>query len=237
MKEFILALSLTLMLGATQTTNASSAPKHRYVPTTQVDNKQAATSVDNCLSTPAAQDEVEAYSDTTSVDTNDSQAVSDEDDGNARSHSIYSLENYDDPFDFLGSIFGKGTLFFVMFLLLVIGLLFVFAPLIALFIIFRYLYRRHQDRMKIMEMAMEKGVDVPESQRPIDKQSDEYLFKRGLRNFFLGAGLVVMFLFWDWGFMAGIGALVCVYGLGQVAIGYLPTFRKKYLHQEEKQED
>lgn len=224
MKKLFLAFMLSLTLGVSQVALASSAPKHRYTPKTQVDHQQAAPS----QAQPAtSQDAVEAYSDTTSVDTTAAQMDDADDSRQSHSSSIYSLDNYNDPFDFLGTVFGKGILFLVIFLMLIIVLLFVFAPLIVIFIIFRYLYRRHQDRMKIMEMAMEKGVDVPESQRPIDKQSDEYLVKRGLRNAFLGAGLVAMFSFWDWGFMAGIGALVAIYGLGQLAMGYLPTLRNK----------
>lgn len=225
MKKLFLAFMLSLTLGVTQMSFAASAPKHRYTPKTQVDKKQAVSATEQ-PTTSASQDAVEAYSDTTSVDTTSAQVDAD-DSTQSRSHSIYSLENYDDPFDFFGSVFGKGTLFFVMFVMLVIGLLFVFAPLIIIFIIFKYLYRRHKDRMRIMEMAMEKGVDVPEEQRPIDKQSDEYLIKRGLRNFFLGAGLVAMFAFWHWHFMAGIGALVSVYGLGQLAMGYIPNWKNK----------
>ena len=225
MKKLFLAFMLSLTLGVTQMSFAASAPKHRYTPKTQVDNKQVVSATEQ-PTTSAPQDAVEAYSDTTSVDTTSAQVDAD-DSNQSRSHSIYSLENYDDPFDFFGSVFGKGTLFFVMFVMLVIGLLFVFAPLIIIFIIFKYLYRRHKDRMRIMEMALEKGVDVPEEQRPIDKQSDEYLIKRGLRNFFLGAGLVAMFAFWHWHFMAGIGALVSVYGLGQLAMGYIPNWKNK----------
>lgn len=225
MKKLFLAFMLSLTLGVTQMSFAASAPKHRYTPKTQVDNKQVVSATEK-PTTSASQDAVEAYSDTTSVDTTSAQVDAD-DSNQSRSHSIYSLENYDDPFDFFGSVFGKGTLFFVMFVMLVIGLLFVFAPLIIIFIIFKYLYRRHKDRMRIMEMALEKGVDVPEEQRPIDKQSDEYLIKRGLRNFFLGAGLVAMFAFWHWHFMAGIGALVSVYGLGQLAMGYIPNWKNK----------
>ena len=225
MKKLFLAFMLSLTLGVTQMSFAASAPKHRYTPKTQVDNKQVVSATEH-PTTSASQDAVEAYSDTTSVDTTSAQVDAD-DSNQSRSHSIYSLENYDDPFDFFGSVFGKGTLFFVMFVMLVIGLLFVFAPLIIIFIIFKYLYRRHKDRMRIMEMALEKGVDVPEEQRPIDKQSDEYLIKRGLRNFFLGAGLVAMFAFWHWHFMAGIGALVSVYGLGQLAMGYIPNWKNK----------
>ena len=172
MKKLFLAFMLSLTLGVTQMSFAASAPKHRYTPKTQVDNKQAVSATEQ-PTTSASQDAVEAYSDTTSVDTTSAQVDAD-DSNQSRSHSIYSL-----------------------------------------------------DRMIIMEMSMEKVVDVPEEQRPIDKQSDEYLIKRGLRNFFLGAGLVAMFAFWHWHFMAGIGALVSVYGLGQLAMGYIPNWKNK----------
>ena len=136
------------------------------------------------------------------------------------------MGNYDDPFDFLGSVFGKGALIFFIILFSILGLLFIFAPLIAIFLIVRYLMRRHNDRIKLAEMAMEKGINVPESQRPIDKQSNEYLVKRGLRNAFLGAGLCAMFAFWGADFLAGIGALIIFYGIGQTVIGSLPVIKQ-----------
>ena len=134
-------------------------------------------------------------------------------------HSRYSLDNYDDPFDFIGSVFGGGERWLLIIFCIIFGLLFVFAPLIIVFLVIRYLIRRHNDRMKLAEMAMEKGINVPESDRPIDKQSDEYLVKRGLRNAFLGAGLCAMFAWWDADFLAGIRALVFFYGMGQTVIG------------------
>lgn len=232
MKKVILALALMMSIGATQVTWASAAPKHRYHPTTQqVDKQTPATQQADKQAASVQQkankddEALEAYSDTTSLDTiaeDDSYA----DDDDARTyHSKYSMGNYDDPFDFLGSVFGGGTLAFVIFLCILIGLLFVFAPLIIIFIIVRYLMRRHNDRVKLAEMAMEKGINVPESQRPIDKQSNEYLVKRGLRNTFLGLGLCAMFAWWSSSFLAGIGALVGIYGVGQVVIGSLPAIK------------
>ena len=41
MKKLFLAFMLSLTLGVTQMSFAASAPKHRYTPKTQVDNKQA----------------------------------------------------------------------------------------------------------------------------------------------------------------------------------------------------
>lgn len=231
MKKAILALALVMSMGATQVSWASSAPKHRYHPTTQqVDQQDAQEKVADGKTASAeqkasAQDDgpLEAYSDTACADT----AINydcDHDDTRAY-HSKYSLENYDDPFDFIGSVFGSGMLGVVVIFCIIFGLLFILAPLIVFILLIRYLVRRHNDQIKLAEMAMEKGVNVPESDRPIDKQSDEYLVKRGLRNVFLGAGLCAMFSWWSVDFLAGIGALIGFYGLGQTLIGLLPAIK------------
>ena len=172
MKKAILTLALIMSIGATQVSLASSAPKHRYHPTTQQVDKQAAAG-----QASAAQDDeaIAAYSDTTATDTTDYADV--DDNANRAYHSKYSLGNYDDPFDFIGSVFGGGALSVVVIFCIIFGLLFVFAPLIIVFLVIRYLIRRHNDRMKLAEMAMEKGINVPESDRTIDTQSDEYLVK------------------------------------------------------------
>ena len=193
---------LALATGTTTLSLAASAPKHRYQPG------------------------IEAYSDTTSVDT----VVSDniDDDVDNSSYSKYSMGNYSDPFDYFGNVFGKGALVVIVILCLVFGLLIVFAPFIIILLIIRYFIRRHEDRVRLAEMAMEKGQPIPESAKSIDKQSNEYLVKRGLRNGFLGAGLCAMFLIWDADFLAGIGALVFIYGLGQAVIGSLPTIKNYF---------
>ena len=156
MKKAILTLALIMSIGATQVSLASSAPKHRYHPTTQQVDKQATSE-----QASAAQDDeaIAAYSDTTATDTSDYADVDDND--NRAYHSKYSLGNYDDPFDFIGSVFGGGALSVIIIFCIIFGLLFVFAPLIIVFLVIRYLIRRHNDRMKLAEMAMEKGINVP----------------------------------------------------------------------------
>ena len=231
MKKAILALALVMSMGATQVSWASSAPKHRYHPTAQqVDQqnpqeKAADGKTASADQKASAQDDeaLEAYSDTTSSDSAINDAC-DYDDAHAY-HSKYSLGNYDDPFDFIGSVFGSGMLSAMVIFCIIFGLLFVLAPLIVCILLIRYLVRRHNDRIKLAEMAMEKGINVPENDRPIDKQSDEYLVKRGLRNVFLGAGLCAMFSWWNVDFLAGIGALIVFYGLGQTIIGSLPVIK------------
>ena len=99
MKKAILALALVMSIGATQVSLASSAPKHRYHPTTQqVDSKAAPASAAQPSASKDKDDEaLEAYSDTTSTD---SANYDDYDENDNRSvHSRYSLDNYDDPLD------------------------------------------------------------------------------------------------------------------------------------------
>lgn len=219
MKKSILAFMLLVSLGTASVSMASSAPKHRYQPvaTQQAQQAQQTTQQD--------EDAIEAYSDTTSNDTVVDEAA-DDNWQSSKPHSEYSLKNYDDPFDFFGSLFGKTSLVLVMLIGALFFLLIVLAPLIIIYLLVRYLMRRHNDKMKLAEMAMEKGINVPEGERPIDKQSDEYLVKRGLRNAFLGLGLCAMFSFWDADFLAGLGALMFFYGLGQTVIGSLPTIHQ-----------
>lgn len=241
MKKSILAFILFMSLGTASVSMASSAPKHRYQPTVtqqQVDKSSIHKQSDKQTVAPDDEDEdaIEAYSDTVSTD-----SVTDEpQDYNwqpPKPHSEYSLSNYDDPFDFLGSLFGKGTLFVIMLIGCLLFLLVVLAPLIIIYLIVRYLMRRHNDRIKLAEMAMEKGINVPEGERPIDKQSDEYLVKRGLRNAFLGLGLCAMFTIWNAEFLAGLGALIFFYGLGQTVIGSLPAIRQWWKERNNKNND
>ena len=116
MKKAIFTLALILSIGATQVSLASSAPKHRYHPTTQQVDKQAAAG-----QASAAQDDeaIAAYSDTTATDTTDYADV--DDNANRAYHSKYSLGNYDDPFDFIGSVFGGGALSVIVIFCIIFG--------------------------------------------------------------------------------------------------------------------
>lgn len=214
MKKAIVALALIMSMGLNQVSLASSAPKHRYTPSTEQVDKSANTS-----------EELEAYSDTTSVDSAYEDDYAEDDDPVNYSHSRYSLLNYDDPFDYIGSVFGKGALWCVGIFTVIFTLLFVFAPLLIILLILRYLYRRHNDRMRLAEMAMDKGVNIPESSRPIDRQSSDYLMKRGIRNACLGFGLSIMFGIWGSRLLSGFSALVLCYGIGQILISLLPIIR------------
>ena len=214
MKKAIVSLALIMSMGLHQVSLASSAPKHRYTPSQEQVDKSSNTS-----------EQLDAYSDTTSVDSAYDDAYAEDDNQDNYAHSRYSMLNYSDPFDYIGSVFGKGALWCVGIFTVIFTLLFVFAPLLIILLILRYLYRRHQDRMRLAEMAMDKGVNIPESSRPIDRQSSDYLMKRGIRNACLGFGLAIMFGIWGSRLLSGFSALVLCYGVGQILISLLPTIK------------
>ena len=68
------------------------------------------------------------------------------------------------------------------------------------------------------EKAMESGQPIPEEIMSVDKQSEGYLWKRGVRNVAIGLGLMLMFWIWDSETLVGIGVLIFCYGIGQMII-------------------
>lgn len=113
------------------------------------------------------------------------------------------------------SIAGPGIVAALIFGLLICLAIF-FAPLIIIFLIVRYFIKRNNARVRIAENAMANGGAIPESLKPIERQDASYLHDKGVLNVALGAGLFVMFWLWDWSMMQGVGALIAIYGAGQM---------------------
>ena len=209
MKQKILIFALMFVLG----TAAVAQPKHRHhavADTTAV--------VTNAAANANADEGVEAFSDTTSIA-----------EENATVPHVYvdddfdfdDFEDFEDMPRWLRSLLGGsvgvigGT--FIILMLIIAGLL-ALAPFVALVLILRYLIRQHNDRVTLASKAMESGQPIPEELMPVDKQSDEYLRRRGIRNIWIGIGMAIMFGFWDADLLTGVGFLVLCYGIGQVFI-------------------
>ena len=220
MKKLILALVLLSSVGTATSLQAKAAPKHRYQVSVSVDDvadsqKKSQTKADD--------EAIEAYSDTTAVDTAAEEATDPDEsyDSNSNRGSIYSPSNYTDPFDYFGSLYGKGAVTFFIVVLVILGLLITIAPIIIVFLLIRYLLRRHDDKVRM------------ETVSPVDRTSNEYYVCSGLRNAFLGLALCVMFLIWEWNLMAGVAAFIFIYGFGKVVIGNLPAIKKYFQHKDE----
>lgn len=237
MKKLLFAIALMISAGTLQITNASPAPKHRYQPTkTSVTDPSQSTPTEEAAAADTAG--IEAYSDTTSVN-----GTADNDDGyydkgdEDTPHSKYSLVQYDDPFDWVGSIFGT-TGIIIIFILITLLLL---APFIVIILIIRYLIKRHNDRVKLEYEAYQRRMQEKEenpapSSAPVSPLSNEYMVHRGIRNIFVGLGLAVMFGIWGADVLVGVSCLVIFYGLGQCVIALLPAIQKEYQAYKKRKE-
>ena len=203
---FTLALLLTLSMGM-----QASGQKHRHTPRNeQVDS--------------TGKDAVEAFSDTTSTDTMTSSRhkgkvtittptspwssntvtyeMEDEDFGSMLKHIFVDMDNK--------SITG---MFFILGVLLI---LFVLAPLLIIIALFYFINKNRKEKMRLAQMAMQQGQPIPDqllNEKPVDAD-DEY--QKGMRQCFVGVGLMV-FLGYAAGQVGfGIGALVFCIGLGKV---------------------
>ena len=197
MKKYLIAIAMVLALSM----NANAAAqKHRHTPRTE--------QVDSTKNNP---DAIEAFSDTTAVSSTSDAADEDEqqviqystEDARGVLHEIFS--GLDDT-AIAGMIFAAFVLF----------LLFVLAPILIICAVFYFINRNRKDRIKLAQMAMEKGQPIPEDLLKEKVHNvDRADYQTGLRQMFTGVGLAIFLgiVVGDIGF--GIGALVFFIGLGK----------------------
>ena len=200
-----------LLLLGTAAPEATARPSHRNHPQTE-----AAVKKDTAA--------LEAFSDTTSASAQT--PVPADESMNQQSHGVFDPSNYDDPISFYDALWTAGSIggVLVAIFITLVTLTIFFLPLIVVIVLIRYLIRRHNDRVRLAEKAMETGNGPQEAEaiqsEPQPMEGDEQMWRRGIRNASIGLGLMVMFAFWDALPLSGVGALVLFYGLGQMAIVY-----------------
>ena len=216
MKKILLSMALLLSLGSSTTV---SAQRHRHTPRTETVAKDSVKSKD---------EGIEAYSDTSSVAQEDS-AVYDATYPNTDDNSL-DPSNFDNPFSWFAHLcsINYAGIAFILFVLFIFILL--FTPLIIVLLIIRYFIKRHNDRVRLAEKAMETGQMLNDEDMPLSKKSPEYMWQRGIRNVSIGLGLMVFFWFLGAESLAGIGGLVACLGAGQmfmVRYNYNSKFGRK----------
>lgn len=199
MKQTLIALALMLTFSAT---TVDAQPKHRHHATATAVVQQPDITGQG----------IEAYSDTTEVTADDTVITA------KPTSTSYDPSDYNDPFSWLVAI--SGTTFGLSLAMIILFFVFAFIllPFILLIVLIRYFIKRHNDRVDLAQRAMASGQPIPEELKPVDKQSDDYLWRKGIKNATLGAGLMVMFWIWSNNGLAGIGALILCYGIGQMVI-------------------
>ena len=190
---FTMALLLTLSMGM-----QASGQKHRHTPRSE--------KVDS-----ARNDSVEAFSDTTSTSNYSTSVWDDEDDDPRR----FGLTHFD--FGFNVSQKDIAGIFFVLGVLLII---FVLAPVLIIIALFYFINKNRKEKMRLAQMAMQQGQPIPDGLLK-DKESDfdNNDYQRGMRQCFVGVGLMIFLGFAAGTVGFGIGALVFCIGLGKVFAG------------------
>ena len=204
-----MALLLTLSMGM-----QAAGQKHRHTPR----KEQVDTTKNNGI---------EAFSDTTSIDsvtvTKHKGKVTVTTRTSPWSTNTRTYELDDDSFGNMSSsafseMRGKDLagMFFVLCVLLII---FVLAPVFIIIALFYFINKNRKEKMRLAQMAMQQGQPIPDqllNEKPMDAD-DEY--QKGMRQCFVGVGLMI-FLGYAAGQVGfGIGALVFCIGLGKVFAG------------------
>ena len=203
MKKYVIAIAMMLTLGM----NADAASQsHRHSPRTE--------QVDSTQNKP---DAIEAFSDTTSVDSADA----DEDEyvtyRNSNSISDEDAKMLREVFEGVGGIVGPGIALGIV----TVIVLFLLLPLLIIIAIFYFVNRNRKEKYRLAEMAIKNGQPIPDELLKEQKSKDDWErndYAAGMRQLFLGIGLAIFLGYAAGKIGFGIGALVFFIGLGKVII-------------------
>ena len=178
----------------------AAAQHHRHTPRTE--------QTDSTKDNPSA---IEAFSDTTTV------ADSTVADVQSGTHVSFSVD--DDAVGVMEHVFGnldKNAIAGMFFAAVIVFIIFVLAPILIIIAVFYFINKNRKDRIKLAQMAMEKGQPIPDEllkEKQNSISNDDY--QTGIRQMFTGVGLAIFLgiVVGDIGF--GIGALVFCIGLGK----------------------
>lgn len=164
-----------------------------------------------------AKDALEAFSDTT-METVDS----------AISRNVNIVDDLDDDED-AGPIFKKfmrevnaNGLVGMFFAMMVVLVIFVISPLVIFGLLLYFIFRNRRQKMRLAEMAMQNGQPIPDQLLREPDFGDTATYQSGMRQLFLGIGLMIFLGFTAGKIGVGIGALVFFIGLGKVIIARKP---------------
>ena len=201
MKRYLIII---LLAGALLAPVTIQAQKHRHHP-----------QVVNPTSLPNDTAGIVAYSDTTSIDTAGTSLPASVDD-DFDDEDVY-VDNF--PLNDLKDMFGVGvggTI--VAILVILVMLLIAIAPFLVVVFIVYLVFKNRRQRYELAEKAMSSGQQIPQELVRTERQNDDYLWKKGIKNIFVGIGLAILFKCLGADPLTGIGWLVALYGVGQAVI-------------------
>jgi hypothetical protein len=113
----------------------------------------------------------------------------------------------------------------MFFVLGVLFILFVLAPVLIIIALFYFINKNRKEKMRLAQMAMQQGQPIPDQLLKDQPGSADEEYNKGIRQCFVGVGLMI-FLGYAAGTVGfGVGALVFCIGLGKVFVS--KTTRKE----------
>ena len=194
MKKYLIAITMLLALGL----NAEAASqKHRHSPRTeQVD------------STKDKQDAIEAFSDTTSADSEDAE----DDKYITQRHRTTTYTTSSDVKELKEVMEGVGGIFGPMMAVGIVTIVVIFflLPLLIIVTIIYFVNKNRKERYKLAQMAIQNGQPIPDDilkhQTSSSMSGSDY--QTGVRQMFTGVGLAIFLGIIIGKVGIGIGALV-----------------------------
>lgn len=168
--------------------------------------------------------QIEVYSDTTSADTvafDDDFPFDDEDDA-------WEKMSSSDTKQLMGELGVNGEdLVGMLFALIVLVIIFILAPVALLGLILFFVYKNRKQKIRMMELAMKNGKQIPVEAVRTPMQAGEDVWNKGIKQMFVGVG--ISFLLWVIIGKLGlaIGALIMMIGCGNMVIGYNAKQKQK----------
>lgn len=206
-KTLVTMMMLMALLMGTE----AMAQNHRHTPRAQEE-----------LVDTTKQGAIEVFSDTTTVADSAFSSTDSWDDDEEYYHStVKTLVGDMSSKDLTGIAIILGGLF----------ILFVLAPVLIIIALFYFINKNRRDRIKLAQMAVQQGQPIPE-QLLEDKQetvNDEY--QKGLRQCFVGVGLMIFLGLTAEEVGFGIGALVFCIGLGKIVAGKMAEKKNRDINQ------
>lgn len=206
-KTLVTMMMLMALLMGTE----AMAQNHRHTPRAQEE-----------LVDTTKQGAIEVFSDTTTVADSAFSSTDSWDDDEEYYHStLKTLVGDMSSKDLTGIAIILGGLF----------ILFVMAPVLIIIALFYFINKNRRDRIKLAQMAVQQGQPIPE-QLLEDKQetvNDEY--QKGLRQCFVGVGLMIFLGLTAEEVGFGIGALVFCIGLGKIVAGKMAEKKNRDINQ------
>ncbi len=207
-------ITMTMLLALTMGTEAASQ-RHRHTPQQQT-----------ALADSTNKDAIEAFSDTTSTDAGTDTATSQRKTVTVTTRtSPWSTRTttYELDDDSLGgimhqlfdSIDGKDMAGMLL-VLAVVFILFVLAPVLIIIALFYFINKNRKEKIRLAQMAVQQGQPIPDQLLEDRQESTDEEYQKGMRQCFVGVGLMIFLGYAAGNVGFGIGALVFCIGLGKV---------------------